>query len=185
MSASNPHPPLDLAATAVRALVLYSLMEFQSGHATTLRVTAEGSIFGISDDGRGHPPDKVLEGTNYLAYIYTHFDYPFAGGRGGPVQLQGIGMSLVNALCSALTLTVRKRDRTLTMTFDNGRLVASDTVEAPNEGTGLTVSCRLRPEVPAGGAGTAELEAWLLGLTVVHPTLKLFFNGRELTAPLP
>ena len=71
------------------------------------------------------------------------------------------------------------------MAFENGRLVASDTVEAPNEGTGLTVSCRLRPELPAGDAGRAELEAWLLGLVPVHPTLKLFFNGRELTAPQP
>ena len=37
----------------------------------------------------------------------------------------------------------------------------------------------------AGDAGRAELEAWLLGLVPVHPTLKLFFNGRELTAPQP
>lgn len=68
---------LDLAATAARALVLYSLMEFQSGNATTIKVTAEGSSFSISDDGRGHPLDKSVGGTSYIRFIYTHFDYPF------------------------------------------------------------------------------------------------------------
>lgn len=42
MSAAMPEAALDLTGTAVRALFLYSLAEFQSGHATTIRVTAQG-----------------------------------------------------------------------------------------------------------------------------------------------
>lgn len=177
-------PPLDLASTAVRGLVLYSLMEFQSGDASTLWVSAQGAEFGIADDGRGHPLDKRLAGTNYIDYIYTHFDYPFGApaGQAGPVQLQGIGMSLVNALCSQLTLTVRKPEHTLTRVYENGQLTGSTTTEMPNERTGLSVQCRLRPELPASGAGTPALEAWLRGLVRCHPALKLFFNGRALSA---
>jgi hypothetical protein len=43
-----PFDPNDTASSAVRALVLYSLAEFQAGHATTLRVTADAHSFGIA-----------------------------------------------------------------------------------------------------------------------------------------
>ncbi len=72
------HQPLaDLAATAVRALMLCSLAEHQSGRAATSRITAQGASFSISDNGRGHPLDKTVEGTPYLWFINTHFDPPF------------------------------------------------------------------------------------------------------------
>lgn len=184
MTRAADAPPLDLASTALRGLVLYGLMEFQSGHASTLWVSAQGAEFGIADDGRGHPLDKRLAGTNYIDYIYTHFDYPFEApaGQAGPVQLQGIGMSLVNALCCRLVLTVRKPEHTLTRVYENGQLASSETSEAPNERTGVSVQCRLRPELPAGDVGMPALEDWLRGLVRCHPTLKLFLNGRALTA---
>ena len=94
-----------LTADVVRALTLYCLAEFQSGHATTIRITAEGNSFSIADDGRGHAIERAIDGTPYLKFIYTHFDYPFETGQNAPVQLQGIGMSLVNALCSELIVT--------------------------------------------------------------------------------
>ena len=183
MTQQQTGAPLNLAATAVRAFVLYALAEFQLGNATTIRVTADGSEFGISDDGRGHPLDKSLEGTSYLRFIYSHFEYPFETGRSAPVQLQGIGMSLVNALCSELTLTVRKRDETLTMAFRNGLLQGSSRIATRSEETGVTVRARLRPELPAEATGTLQLEEWLHGLVQTHPSLKLFFNGHALKAP--
>lgn len=61
--------------------MLYALLEFQSGHATTIRVTAQGNTFSIADNGRGHPIDKSVDGTSYLKFIYAHFDYPFESGR--------------------------------------------------------------------------------------------------------
>jgi len=183
VSAANPASPMDLTATAVRALMLYSLAEFQSGHATTIRVTAEGGSFSIADDGRGHPIDKTVEGTSYLKFIYTHFDYPFESGRSAPVQLQGIGMSLVNALCSELSLTVRKPDETLQLKFQHGQLCASQRTAVPSAQTGITVSAKLNPQLTATGADTQQLEQWLLGVAVCHPALKLFFNGRQLQPP--
>lgn len=176
-------PPLDLTATAVRALMLYALAEFQSGHATTIRVTVEGGTFSIADDGRGHPIDKTVEGTSYLKFIYTHFDYPFESGRSAPIQLQGIGMSLVNALCSELALTLRKPDETLQLKFQHGQLCASHRTTVLSAETGITVSAKLSPQLTGTGVDTKQLEVWLLGVAVCHPTLKLFFNGRQLQPP--
>ena len=175
-----PSAPPDLAASALRTLVLYSLTQFQLGHATTIRVSLEGSAFGIAYDGPGHPLDKTLEGSPYLRFIYTHFDYPFEAGRAAPVQLQGLGMSLVHALCSTLQLTVRKRDETFTLGFRDGQEVARTREPEANAETGITISARLRPELPPGGTGSAALEAWLRGLLQVHPTLRLYFNGQRL-----
>ncbi|MES2585117.1 MAG: ATP-binding protein [Pseudomonadota bacterium] len=175
---------LDLTATAVRALMLYALMEFQSGHATTIRVTAEGNTFSIADNGRGHPIDKSVDGTSYLTFIYTHFDYPFESGRSAPIQLQGIGMSLVNTMCSELRLTVRKPDATLQLLFRDGQLCESNRTEVGSEETGITVSAQIKPQLQGSGVAVNELETWLLGVLAASPTLKLFLNGRQLLSPL-
>lgn len=78
-------PLPEIFTTVVRALMLYSLAEFQSGNATTIRVTANGIDFGIADDGRGHPIDKAVEGVPYLQFVYTHFDYPFGAAHSARV----------------------------------------------------------------------------------------------------
>jgi DNA gyrase/topoisomerase IV subunit B len=184
VNATETDPPLDITATAVRVLMLYSLLEFQSGHATTIRVTAEGTAFSIADDGRGHSLDRTVEGTSYLKFIYTHFDYPFESGRSAPIQLQGIGISLVNALCSELSLTVRKRDETLQLLFRNGKLHKSNRTAATSGKTGTTISAKLNSHLQKNGVATKPLEDWLQGLLVSDPTLKLYFNARELQSPV-
>jgi DNA gyrase/topoisomerase IV subunit B len=173
---------LDLAATVVRACVLYSLMEFQSGSATTIKVAKHGSAFSVSDDGRGHPLDKMLEGTPYTAFVYTHFDYPFESARAAPIQLQGIGMSLVNAMCGELLLTVRKQSETLTILFKDGQFRESNRCASERQETGVTVQAVLRQGLTAGEANDRQLESWLQGIVQVHPALQLFFNGELLQA---
>lgn len=182
----NTHSPADLpdlTATAIRALLLYSLAEFQSGHATTIRISAEGLSFSISDDGRGHPIDKIVDGTSYLKFIYTHFDFPFEPGRSVPVQLQGIGMSLVNAMCSELVLTVRKRDETLQLWFRDAKLQQSKRTLQTSAETGLTIAATLNEQLQRTGVATARLEEWLCGVLAACPALKLFYNGRQLEVP--
>lgn len=183
MSAASAEDPLDPTGIALRALLLYSLAEHQSGHATTIRVTAEGRSFGISDNGRGHAIDRAIDGSSYLKFIYTHLDYPFEPGQSAPVQLQGVGMSLVNALCSELALVVRKRDERLGVLFHDGKLQASRREKVASDETGVSVSATLHPQLQRGGVAAEPLEAWLRGVLAVSPSLQLFFNGRLLQAP--
>ena len=185
MIAADPAHPLDLTGIAVRALMLYSLAEFQLGNATTIRVTADGTSFSIADDGRGHPIEKTVEGVSYLNFIYAHFDYPFESGRAAPIQLQGIGMSLINAMCSELDLTVRKPDATLRLMFRNGRLHSRNRTEVLSMETGITISARIDAKLGGSGVASKQLEQWLLTVLAASPTLKLFFNGRQLQWRLP
>jgi DNA gyrase/topoisomerase IV subunit B len=176
-------PLHDLTATAVQALTLYCLAEFQSGHASTIRVNAEGASFSVSDNGRGHPIDKTVEGTSYLIFIYTHFDYPFESGRDAPIQLQGIGMSLVNALCSEFQLTVKKPDAELRLLFNHGQLTQTTRTAGVFEETGITVSAKIAPHLCSKSVDQERLEAWLVGVLATAPSLSLFFNGRRLQPP--
>ena len=165
--------------------MLYCLAEYQSGNASTIRVTAEGTSFGVSDNGRGHLVDKTVEGTSYLRFIYTHFDYPFEAGHDAPIQLQGIGMSLVNALCSELQVIVRKQDVELRLLFNNGQLVQSSRTAAASGQTGIAVSAKIAPHLCIKLIEQRSIEEWLLSVLATVPALRLFFNGRQLQLPPP
>jgi DNA gyrase/topoisomerase IV subunit B len=176
---------LDITAQVVRALCLYAIAEFQSGHATTLHVTAEGGSFSVADDGRGHAVDRSVAGAPYLQFIYTQLDYPFGLAEGGPVQLQGIGMSLLNALCSDLSVTVRKPNKTLQLTYKAGRLCHEGCVDTLTQSSGTTVAGTVHPQlqqVQQQPTDVDKLERWLAGVLAAHPAMKLHFNGKAVHA---
>ncbi|MBL8310572.1 MAG: hypothetical protein JNL19_09145 [Burkholderiales bacterium] len=177
----------DLAFSAIRALVLYSLAEHQLGHATTIRVTANGNTFSVSDDGRGHAIARTVGAAPYLKFIYNHFDYPFGSDEAAPVQLQGIGMSLINALCSELTVVVRKRDATLRLAFRDGQLCEHRVTDVTSDAseTGNTVTGTVRPELAGDGVDVSLLEHGLQQLLRAHPALCIVFNGATLGPATP
>lgn len=172
----------DLTFNAVRALVLYSLAEFQSGPARAIRVTAEGTSFSVADDGRGHALDRAVADSPYLTFVYAHLEYPFGSGQGAPVQLQGIGMSLINLLCSELTVTVRKAEATLRLTFREGQLRDRQRVDSTSDETGNTVAGTIAPQLQQTGIALPKLHQWLLSVLSASPSLRLFLNGHELQA---
>jgi DNA gyrase/topoisomerase IV subunit B len=173
---------MDVAASIVRALCLYAIAEFQSGHATTLHVTAEGSSFSVADDGRGHAVDRSIAGAPYLQFIYTQLDYPFGLAEGGPVQLQGIGMSLLNVLCSDLSVTVRKPNKTLQLTYKAGRLCDEACVVTSTQSTGTTVAGTVNPQLQQQPTDIERIERWLEDVLAANPAIKLHFNGKAIHA---
>ena len=128
--------PTDITTSVVQTLVLYSLAEHQLGHSKRIQVTASEHSFSIEDDGRGHAIGRSVEGSPYLDFIYCHLDYPYEERKAKPIQLQGLGMSLLNRLCAELIVSVRKTEATLTLRFQSGRLVSHELNEATNQVTG-------------------------------------------------
>ncbi len=178
----SPHvDPLDTTAQVFRTLTLYALAEYQSGHATALTLAASGNTFSISDNGRGHGIGRVIKGVPYLHFVYSHLDYPFSSSVAGAVQLQGLGMSLLNSLCSELHLTVRKPRETLLLTFRAGRLCEESRLTEANAVSGNTVQGVVRPELQARPTAEAQLEEWLRGVQQANPGISLSFNGRQLS----
>ena len=176
-----PHvEPLDTTAQVFRAMTLYALAEHQSGNASALTLSASGNAFSVSDNGRGHGIDRTAEGVPYLRFIYSHFDYPFGSSTDAAVQLQGLGMSLLNSLCSKLQLTVRKPQETLSLSFCFGRLCEERRVREPNAESGNTLQGEVRAELQPRPTDAAQLEAWLGLVQRANPGLRIRFNGKEL-----
>jgi DNA gyrase/topoisomerase IV subunit B len=170
----------DIATSVVQTLVLYSLAEHQLGHAKCIRVTANENSFSVEDDGRGHAIGRSVEGSPYLDFIYCHLDFPYKEREAGPIQLQGLGMSLLNRLCSELVVTVTKAEATMTLRFENGRLVNQALADATNAVTGNKVSGSIHPNLTTAPLGLKELGRWLRAVLAKSPSLHLFCNGQLL-----
>jgi DNA gyrase/topoisomerase IV subunit B len=173
-----PEPP-NVTERVVRTLVLYCLAEFQLGHARQIRVSARGHSFSVGDDGRGHAVDRTVDGTPYLKFIYSHLEYPFRAAESGAVQLQGLGMSLLNGLCSELTATVVTKAASLHLRFHDGKLVSQEFNEVGAESTGNTISGTVDTRLESRAVDERQLEEWLGTLLAANPELKLSFNGQE------
>jgi DNA gyrase/topoisomerase IV subunit B len=177
---NEPHEPAIITASAVQTLVLYSLAEHQLGHASTIRVQAIGDSFTVEDDGRGHAIGRTVEGAPYLDFIYCHLDFPYGTGQSKPVQLQGLGMSLLNRLCAELVVTVRRHDATLVQRFVRGRLVGHELIEGRNEVTGNKIAGTVHAAIGAVAFDERPLAKWLQRVQETSPSLRLFFNGQLL-----
>jgi DNA gyrase/topoisomerase IV subunit B len=179
-----PHAPVsEEAAMLVRALVLYSIAEAQSGHATRIEVTANEDRFVVADDGRGHAIEKRVEDTPYLSFIYDHFSFPFGRNAPGPVQLQGIGLSLINRLCSELCVRVTRSVTRLTMVFRGGTLVSQVRDTSPTNGSGTQISGTANRPTPATQEVAERLWLWLSTLRACYPNLSMSYNGQPVHAP--
>jgi DNA gyrase/topoisomerase IV subunit B len=163
----------------VQTLVLYALCEHQLGHAKRIAVTCTGSEFTVSDDGRGHSVLRTVEGAPYLDFIYGHLSFPFGRTDSPPVQLQGLGMSLLNQLCSRLDVTVRKPTNTLRLCYAQGRLVEHELVEEGNPETGNCLSGAVLAAFSAEPVDTVALSKWLGAVQLVNPALELVFNATQ------
>lgn len=173
---------VDTTALVVRSLVLYSIAEHQAGYASVVRVTANGNTFSVADDGRGHAIDRTIDGTPYLPLIYEQIRYPFSSSIVAAVQLQGIGISLINALCSRLEVAVRKPNAVLFLTYLNGHLYSRERVEENSVNTGNTIQGIIHPALAAPEVDQGQLRNWLKSIQSALPLLCIFFNGVVLVA---
>ena len=164
----------------VRALFLYHLAEYQSGNATTLKINAQAHTFRISDNGRGHAIDRMINGLPYLRLVYTQLEYPFGLQTDTPIQLHTIGISLINALCSELVVTVHKTEKTYIKYYKDGQLSREEVRDNLGAVTGTAVEGKINGDLFPGGIDLQDLERWLKEIKSIHKHLRLFYDEKEL-----
>ncbi len=124
-----------------------SVDEALAGHADEISVSMnkDGSV-SVSDNGRGMPVDihpgqgkpgvEVILSTLHAGGKFSDKNYQFSGG------LHGVGVSVVNALSSALEVLIRRDGNIYRMTFAGGEkktdLEVVDTCGKRNTGTTVT-----------------------------------------------
>ena len=112
-----------------------SIDEVLAGHATTIDITlgADGACT-VQDDGRGIPCDvHAKTGKPALETVLTVLHAGGKFGDGGykiSSGLHGVGVSVVNALSSALSVEVARDGALHTMAFARGGVVAPMTTES-------------------------------------------------------
>lgn len=165
----------------VQEVVDNSVDEALAGFARCIqvRLLADGGV-AVTDDGRGMPVDIHPEqGVSGVEVILTRLhaggkfsgkNYRFSGG------LHGVGVSVVNALSSRLTVDIRRGGQAYTMQFADGEkvseLMAVGTI--PKRETGTTVSFWPNPQYfDSPRVAVSRLKALLRAKAVLCSGLKI------------
>ena len=171
-----------------------SVDEAMAGHCTTIEVTIlpDGRCR-VSDDGRGIPveqhPKYVDKSAAEVVMTVLHAGGKFGGGgykvSGG---LHGVGVSVVNALSTAVELEIDRDGRRWRQDFhDGGQPVGpiAEIGEAPNSRTGTTVTFSPDPSIFDSTEFRAQtlLERFQM-MAFLNAGLRITFCDERETSPL-
>jgi topoisomerase-4 subunit B len=164
-----------------------SVDEALAGHADQVDVVLykDGSV-GCSDNGRGMPVDmhpeqglpgvEVILTTLHAGGKFSSKNYQFSGG------LHGVGVSVVNALSSALEITIRRDGNVYQMHFAGGEKASDleiiDTCGKRNTGT----TVRFTPDgkyFDSVNFSVSRLRHVLRAKAVLCPGLKVTFKDEK------
>ncbi len=127
-----------------------ALAEHVAGHATRVRVSVEGGLAEVEDDGRGIPVGIVPScGVSAVEVVLTQL---FAGGSGlASTRRRGcsfsIGLAIVNALSEELEIEVRRDGYRYQQRFARGTPLGPLERGARTERTGTRIRFRADREI--------------------------------------
>ncbi|MFL6694179.1 MAG: hypothetical protein ACJ8GO_14615 [Ramlibacter sp.] len=145
---------MNTSALLVCALTAYSVHEHQEGFVREIKISLNRDGFAVEDDGRGIGLHRERYVDNLMGTLV---------GGPGPVQLHGVGLSVVAASLSHLTVQSRRSGQLWTQTFGWGIAEGVPTHEpVPDTKTGSLMVARLAPGMPVVAASELEpqLDVW-------------------------
>lgn len=164
-----------------------SVDEAIAGFATAIDVILyQDNSLEVIDNGRGMPvdihPEEKLSGVELIltrlhaGAKFSDKNYRFSGG------LHGVGISVVNALSSVLTVTVKRDGKIYQMKFENGEPVSKLKVigSAKPRETGTSIRFWTDPKYfDTAKFALASLKHVLRAKAVLCPELKVTFKNEQ------
>lgn len=164
----------------LRTLTLYAVAECQTGVASQIDITSAGRTFRVADDGRGHSPTRTVgPAIRYIEAIYGQLNYPFSSHEPVPVQLQGLGIALINAFCEELRITARTVSGGASLTYRNGRLESTDYDADADDTTGTEVAGEVRPDLHLAPLDEERFDQWLRHVAQANPAAIIRHNDKR------
>jgi DNA gyrase subunit B len=164
-----------------------SIDEAMNGFASEIGVTlhTDGCSLSVSDNGRGIPIDKfgrtrksALEVIMTTLHAGGKFD-PLKGGYRTSGGLHGVGASVVNALSSQMTVTVKRGGAAWEMRFRRGKVQGTLKKTADARGSGTTTFFRPDPTIfPKTEFDAETIRQHLEIASYVHKGLKVVFDDQ-------
>src|SRR6478609_7187530 len=102
---------MNSSALLVCAVTAYSVHEHQEGFVQGISIVLDGNGFTLEDDGRGIGLHRAGYVENLLGTLV---------GGPGPVQLHGVGLSVVAASLQSLAVQSRRGGQLWTQSFSRG-----------------------------------------------------------------
>ena len=164
-----------------------SVDEVIAGHADTIEVVLHrDGAMEVTDNGRGMPVDiHPEEGVSGVEVILTRLhaggkfssgNYRFSGG------LHGVGVSVVNALSSALEVWIRRGGKEYHMAFAGGEKLSELTVSGTvgKQNTGTTIRFQPDPRYfDSPKFSVSRLKHLLRAKAVLAPGLRIRFSDEQ------
>jgi len=170
---------MELTTVLFKTLFFYSLAEYQAGHVSRIGISIKDNEITISDNGRGHATNKMIDGVPYLKMVYNQLHMPFENTM-PTIQLHALGMSIINDLADHLEVKIFKKDKIEIHRFENGKHV--DSVEQDNsfDKTGNTITLLLSKKLNNKLVDIQTIKNYLLTIKNIYKGLELSLNNEIL-----
>ncbi|MRD48269.1 hypothetical protein GHT07_13345 [Caenimonas koreensis DSM 17982] len=148
-----------------RALLAYSIHEHQEGHVKRIDVWITPRSFTVQDDGRGMGLHRDGYVTNLMGTICdTH----------GPVQLHGVGLSIVAASTPLLQVESRRDGKLWKQSFAWGSAIGNPTSEPCDARAGTRITVAVPPDSQDINAADVidQISVW----RALYPSLAIEVN---------
>ncbi len=168
--------PDDGIYVLVKEIVDNSLDEHMMGYGKQIIIEVKDKQVHVRDFGRGIPLGKVID---CVSKINTGAKYD-SNAFQKSVGLNGVGTKAVNALSETFTVTAFRDGQKKTATFERGKLVSEEPIQATDEPNGTDVVFQPDPTIFRNYRFIPDfLEEQMWNYAFLNAGLTLKFNGRN------
>ncbi len=168
--------PLDGIYVMLKEVVDNSVDEFIMGAGKKIEITREDDLVHVRDFGRGIPLGKVVECVSQINTGGKYNDDVFQFSVG----LNGVGTKAVNALSSEFEVTSYRDGKSVTASFERGKLKKEKKGKQGSAADGTAISFRPDPEIFGEFSFSEDFVAHRLKYyAYLNSGLKLTYNGKS------